>query len=79
MSTVERLRAYWTMLEQALKPAPYLVGSEMTALDVYAAMLSRCRPGRTWVDEHCSRVAAALALAERDPIVARVWARNLKR
>jgi GST-like protein len=76
---VERLKAYWTLLEQALKPAPYLLGSEMTALDVYAAMLSRWEPGRAWVDEHCRQVAAALALTEQDPIVARVWERNFKR
>jgi GST-like protein len=76
---VERLKVYWTLLEQALKPAPYLLGSEMTALDMYAAMLSRWEPGRAWVDEHCPRVAAALALAEQDPIVARVWERNFKR
>ena len=76
---VERLKVYWTLLEQALKPAPYLLGSEMTALDIYAAMLSRWEPGRAWVDEHCPRVASALALAEQDPIVARVWARNFKR
>ena len=76
---VERLKVYWTLLEQALKPAPYLLGSEMTALDIYAAMLSRWEPGRAWVDEHCPRVASALALAEQDPIVARVWERNFKR
>lgn len=76
---VERLKAYWIVLEQALRPAPHLLGSEMTALDIYAAMLSRWEPGRAWVDEHCPRIAAALALAEQDPIVARVWARNFKR
>lgn len=76
---VERLKAYWTLLEEGLKPAPFLLGGEMTALDIYAAMLSRWRPGRAWIDEHCPRIAAALALAEQDPIVARVWARNFKR
>jgi GST-like protein len=76
---VERLKAYWTILDQALKPAPYLLGREMTALDMYAAMLSRWEPGRAWVDEHCPRVASALALTEQDPIVARVWERNFKR
>jgi GST-like protein len=75
---VERLKAYWTLLEQALKPAPYLLGREMTALDVYAAMLSRWEPGRAWVDEHCRQVASALALTEQDGIVARVWERNFK-
>jgi GST-like protein len=76
---VERLKAYWKMLEQALKPAPYLLGSDITALDMYAAMLSRWEPGRAWVDEHCPQVAPALALAEQDGIVAQVWARNFKR
>ena len=76
---VERLKAYWTMLEQAFWPSPYLLGAEMTALDVYAAMLARWRPGRAWVDKHCPRVAPALALVEQDPIVARVWKRNFKR
>ena len=76
---VERLKVYWTILEQALEPAPYLLGGEMTALDVYAAMLSLWEPGRAWVDEHCRQVAAALALTEQDGIVARVWERNFKR
>ena len=76
---VERLKAYWTMLEQAFHPAPYLLGSQMTSLDIYAAMLSRWRPGRAWVDKHCRCVATAIALAEQDPVVARVWARNFKR
>jgi len=76
---VERLKAYWTMLEQAFHPAPYLLGGEMTALDVYAAMLARWRPGRAWIDKHCRRVAAAIALTEQDPTVAHVWTRNFKR
>jgi len=76
---VERLKVYWAILEQALTPSPYLLGSEMTALDIYAAMLSRWRPGRAWVGEHCPRVTAAITLTEQDPIVARVWARNFKR
>ncbi len=75
---VERLKTYWAMLEQGLSPDPYLVGAELTALDIYAAMLSRWRPGRAWVGEHCPRVAAALALTEQDPVVARVWAKNFK-
>lgn len=76
---VERLKAYWTILEQSLDPAPYLLGEEICALDVYAAMLARWRPGRKWIDAHCPRVAASIALTEQHPVVARVWARNFKR
>lgn len=73
-----RLQYYWNVLEQNLKPAPYLAGHEMSALDIYAAMLSRWRPGRAWVDANCPKVAGAIALAERQPFVARVWERNFR-
>ncbi len=76
---VDRLKIYWTMLEDALGPAPFLLGKEMTALDLYAAMLARWSPGHTWIDQHCPRMAAAIALAEQDATVARVWARNFKK
>lgn len=76
---VDRLKVYWTMLENAFVSAPFLLGKEMTALDLYAAMLARWSPGRAWIDQHCPRVAAAIALAEQEPIVARVWARNFKK
>jgi GST-like protein len=77
--TVDRLKAYWTILEDGLEPAPFLLGSEMTALDLYAAMLARWSPGHARIDQHCPRSAAAIALAEQDPAVARVWARNFKK
>ncbi len=76
---VDRLKAYWCILEQSLSPAPYLTGEEIGALDVYAAMLSRWRPGHAWIDANCPRVSASIALTEQHPIVARVWTRNFKR
>ena len=79
LGCVERLKAYWSILEQALSPAPYLLGRDLSALDIYAAMLSRWRPGRAWLDQNCPRVAAAIVLTEQHPVVARVWARNFER
>lgn len=73
---LERLRQYWSVLERALQPAPYLVGRDMTALDVYAAMFSHWGPGRKWIDPNCPKIAAALALTEQHPVVAGVWKRN---
>lgn len=74
----KRLEHYWQLLERALKPAPYLAGHEMSALDVYAAMFAQWRPGRAWIDAHCPHIASALALTERQPFVTRVWERNFK-
>jgi GST-like protein len=71
-----RAKACWQMLEANVAPAPFLLGDALTALDVYAAMLARFRPGRTWLESACPRLAAATARAEAHPVVARVWARN---
>lgn len=71
-----RLEHYWSVMEHALVPAPYLVGHEMSALDVYAAMMSHWYPGSRWIDAHCPRLAAAIALTERQPFVKRAWERN---
>lgn len=77
--SLQRLQHYWTVMERALKPAPYLVSHEMSALDVYAAMFSHWEPGRSWIDANCPHLAAALSLTERQPFVARVWKRNFER
>ena len=45
-------------------------------LDIYVAMISRWRPGRAWLAEHCPKAMASIEVTERDPVVASVWARN---
>jgi GST-like protein len=74
----ERVQNAWTILERgvARHAGPFLLGDALTALDVYAAMLARWRPGREWLATSCPRVAAATARAEAHPVVARVWARH---
>jgi GST-like protein len=74
----ERVKACWQILERgvATNPGPFLLGETLGALDVYAAMISRWRPGRAWFEASCPRVAQAAARAEAHPVVARVWARH---
>lgn len=74
--SVEKQKFFWGLIEQDLVPAPYMLGAEMTALDVYVAMVSRWRPGRAWFNEHCPKLAAAVALTEQHPVVAKVWEKN---
>jgi GST-like protein len=74
--TNQRLRECWSVLESQLDPAPYLLGPAMTTLDIYLAMLSHWGPGSTWIAEACPKLAAAIALTERDPVVSAVWEKN---
>ena len=50
----------------------------MSVLDIYVAMISRWRPGRAWLQEHCPQTMAAVALTEAHPSIAATWARNFK-
>lgn len=72
----ERLKAHWQFAESQLTPAPYLLGERMSVLDIYFAMLTRWRPGREWFASACPKLARAVTLAEANPTVAKVWARN---
>lgn len=74
--SVEKQKFFWSLIEENLVPAPYMLGSSMTALDVYIAMVSRWRPGRVWFNENCPKLAAAVALTERHPVVAKNWEKN---
>ena len=74
--TIKRSHTYWKMLEDSLQPAPYLLGESLSALDVYAAAVTRWRPGRKALAEKCPKLIAAVELAEKHPAVARVWSRN---
>ena len=74
--SVEKQKVFWGLMEQNLAPAPYALGSTMTALDVYIAMVSRWRPGRAWFNEHCPKLASAVTLTEQHPVVAKVWEKN---
>lgn len=74
--TTERLQHDWAVMENSLKPAPYLLGATMSALDVYVAMVSRWSPGRTWFAAHCPGLMKAVSLTEQHPVVARVWEKN---
>lgn len=74
--SVEKQKFFWGLVEQNLSPAPYVLGETMTALDIYIAMVSRWRPGRAWFNEHCPKLAGAVALTEQHPVVAKVWEKN---
>ncbi len=74
--TTERLHDFWRQLETELTPAPYVLGKDLSALDLYLAMVSRWWGGRKWVPENCPKLTAAIALTEKHPVIAKVWEKN---
>ena len=77
--SVEKQKFLCGLMEGDLTPAPYLLGPQLTVLDIYIAMVSRWRPGRAWFDAHCPKLAAAVILTEQHPVVAKVWEKNFEK
>lgn len=75
-ASIQRTLDCWRILEQSLSPAAFLLGDELSILDVYAAMVSRWRPGRERIGEVAPRCMAAAARAEAHPVVARIFDKN---
>ncbi len=57
-ATDRRREALWRQLERVIIPEPWLLGRQLTALDVYVAVMSEWRPGRAWFTAECRRLAA---------------------
>jgi GST-like protein len=74
--TIERSKAAWLLFESSIRPQPYLLGNALTFLDLYVAMLTRWRPGREWILEHCKGIGEAVAATEANPVIAQVWQDN---
>ena len=72
----QRLEHAWRAFEDSVAPAPFLLGTRMSVLDLYVAMVSRWRPGRAWLLEHCPKAMAAVVQTEAQPVVMAAWARN---
>lgn len=72
------LQRDWAVMEASLAPAAYLLGAAPTALDLYAAMLSRWGIDQDWFCQTCPKLAAARDRIEADPKVAAVWRENFR-
>jgi GST-like protein len=65
----------WADVE-AVAGAPWFLGSRLSALDLYLAVMTHWRPGRAWFAEHTPRLIAIADAAAALPAVAPVIARN---
>jgi GST-like protein len=75
-ASIRRTLEAWQMVERALAPKEYLLGEEMTIVDVYAAMMSRWRPGRPRIREVAPGCMDAADQTEKHETVAKIFHRN---
>jgi GST-like protein len=75
-ATAERILDCWAMMESQLSPGRYLLGDQMTVLDLYVAVVSRWGPRRVRFYEVAPRMAEVVKRVDADPRLAAFWAKR---
>lgn len=72
--TAERIADCWRMMESQLSPRRYLLGEQMTVLDLYVTVVSRWGPRRRRFCEVAPRMGEVVKRVDADPRLERFWA-----
>ncbi|MFC7378038.1 glutathione S-transferase family protein [Brevundimonas sp. GCM10030266] len=72
--TLERITDCWRIMDSQIEPGRWLLGDEMTVLDLYVAVLSRWRPGRARFAEAAPGLAAVVKRVDALPELQAFWA-----
>jgi GST-like protein len=77
---VERIDEYrkslWRQFEADLGDGPWVLGTTVSALDIYVCAMSHWRPRQAWLRQHCPRLHAIAMRAYRLPAIAVAMRRN---
>jgi GST-like protein len=69
----ERIAFCWAQMDAQLNPGDYLLGDELTVLDLYVAVVSRFGPWRERFEEVAPRMAAVVHRVDSDPRLTALW------
>ncbi len=72
--TLERIRACWRAMNAQVRPGRYLLGDDLTVLDLYVAVVSRWGPRRKPFYEDAPAMADAVRRVDQDPRLQAFWA-----
>ena len=68
-----RICQRWELMEQALTPGTYLLGDDLTVLDLYVTVISRWTPREALHATIAPRLGAVVRRVEADPRLAALW------
>ncbi|HEY9107072.1 MAG TPA: glutathione S-transferase family protein [Roseateles sp.] len=70
----ERIAFCRANMDEQLNPGDYLLGDELTVLDLYVAVVSRFGPWRERFEEVAPRMTPVVHRVDSDPRLAQLWA-----
>ena|SRR5436190_13554430 len=71
--TLRRIAECWGIMERQIEPGRYLLGDDLTVLDLYVAVVSRFRPRRPRFYEVAPRMGEVMRRVDEDPRLAAFW------
>ena len=66
----------WRIVEAAIAPSPWFLGTRFSALDIFAKVMTHWRPRRDWFRDNCPKLMSVAFAADKEPRLAKVWQRN---
>jgi GST-like protein len=72
----ERIAFCWKNMNSQLDPARYLLGNDLTVLDIYVTVVSRFGPWRKRFYESAPKMAPVVRRVDGDPRLVEFWAKR---
>jgi GST-like protein len=69
----ERIAHCWGLMDAQLSPRNFLLGDDMSVLDLYVAVVSRFGPWRERFYRVAPKMSGAIQRVDSDPRLARLW------
>ncbi|WP_309645478.1 glutathione S-transferase family protein [Phenylobacterium sp.] len=71
--TLERIAQCWGIMDSQVTPGSYILGDELSVLDLYVNVVSRFRPRRMRFYREAPKMAACVKRVDQDPRLAAFW------
>jgi GST-like protein len=72
----DRIAHCWRMMDGQIMPGRYILGDELSVLDLYVTVISRFGPWRTRFYESAPKMAAIVRQVDADPRLKEFWAKR---
>ncbi len=75
--TLERIAECWRVMDSQVSPGAYILGDELTVLDLYVNVVSRFKPRRERFYREAPKMAPCVRRVDADPRLAALWAERM--
>jgi GST-like protein len=72
----DRIADCWRMMEGEIAPGRYILGDELSVLDLYVTVISRFPPGRARFYKSAPKMAEIVRQVDADPRLKEFWAKR---